>query len=113
VRFESEVIAEKLLPAIRSIVSTNLKEDYGLKQEEIANKLDITQAAVSKYINGGRADEKIVEKLSSDPQTKFLLEDVAGKAAKNEDYSEELSDILRTVRDKGLMKEEFEDVKKL
>lgn len=112
-KFESEVIADKLLPAVRSIISTKLRDDYGLKQVEIARKLDITQAAVSNYLNEGRADQSIVEKLDSDPQISIILDEVAGKAARGDDFSDDISEVLRNVRDKGLMKEHFEDAEKL
>ena len=112
-KFESEVISEKLLPAVRSIIATKLKDDYGLKQIEIARKLDITQAAVSNYMRKGRADQEIVDNLNDDPQIAILLDDAAGKAAKDEDFAPEISDVLRNVRDKGLMKEHFRDAKKL
>jgi predicted transcriptional regulator len=113
VRFESEVISEKLLPAVRSIIAGKLRADYGLKQTEIARKLGITQAAVSNYLNNGRADQEIMKNLKDDPQISILLDEAAGKAAKGEDFGEEMSDVLRNVRDKGLMKEYFNEAKKL
>ena len=112
-RFESEVISKKLLPAVRSILSTKLKDDYGFKQTEIGRRLGITQAAVSNYLNRGRADQEIVEKLLNDPQISILLDDAAGKAAQAEDFSGEISEVLRNVRDKGLMKKHFKDARKL
>lgn len=112
-KFESEIITKKLLPAVRSILTRELKYEYGFKQTEIARKLDITQAAVSKYLNNGRADQNIVKKLDDDPQISILLEDAAGKAAKSEDFSDQISEVLRNVRDKGLMREYFKDAEKL
>jgi len=53
-RFDVEVIAEELLPAVRSIIASNLRRDYGLNQQEIAQKLDLTQPAVSQYLNEQR-----------------------------------------------------------
>lgn len=112
-KFESEIITEKLLPAVRSIMATKLREDYGLKQTEIARNLGITQAAVSNYLNKGRADQQIVEDLNEDPQISILLDEAVSKAAQEEDFSAEISDVLRNVRDKGLMKEYFRDARKL
>ncbi|MFB6100127.1 MAG: transcriptional regulator [Candidatus Nanohalobium sp.] len=112
-RFESEVISEDLLPAVRSVLARKLSEDYGLHQHEIADLLDVTQPAVSQYMNEKRADQGIVEKLTDDPQTGILLNDAADKAAKEEDYTEELASIVTTVRDKGMLKQKFSEAERI
>lgn len=112
-KFEAEVISEDLLPAVRSLISSELEETYGMKQREIAQKLEVTQPAVSQYLNNERADQNIKNKLTDDPQVMVLVNDAAGKLAKDEIPVDEISDILRTVRDKGLMKEKFRDAEKL
>ncbi|MFB6241624.1 MAG: transcriptional regulator [Candidatus Nanosalina sp.] len=112
-RFELEVISEELLPAIRSLLARELSESYGMKQAEIARKLELTQPAVSNYLNGERSDEDIKEKISDDPQIQILIEDAAGHAAKDQDYSEEISQIIWNVRDKGLIKERFSEASKI
>lgn len=112
-RFEVEAITEELLPAVRSILASNLKEDYGLKQTTIAEKLGVTQPAVSQYLSQARADQGVVERLKGDPQIAMLLDDAASKAAKDQDFSPEIAQVVQTVRDKGLMKEEFEDTKNI
>lgn len=112
-RFESEVVSEDLLPAIRSILARQMSEEYGLNQGEIAEMLDLTQPAVSQYLNKKRADQATVDKLKDDPQTGILLNDAADKAAKEEDYTEELRSIVTTVRDKGMMKEKFSKAERI
>ncbi len=112
-RFESEVISENLLPAVRSILARKLSEEYGLNQEEIASLLEITQPAVSQYLNEKRADQGTVKKLIDDPQTGILLNEAAEKAAQEEDYTVELRSIVTTVRDKGMMKEKFFEAERI
>ncbi len=112
-KYEIEVIVEELLPAVRSIAATKMSEDYGYKQREIADKLDVTQPAVSQYLTNNRADQTIVEKLEEDPQTQVLIEDVIDKAVNDENYSTEMYQLISTIRDKGLVKESFEDAEKL
>ncbi len=112
-KYEIEVIVEELLPAIRSIAASKLSEDYGYKQREIADKLDVTQPAVSQYLTNNRADQTIVEKLEEDPQTQVLIEDVVDSAVNDENYSTEMYQLISTIRDKGLIKESFEDAEKL
>lgn len=63
--------------AVKSIIAKELIETYGFTQEQIAERLGITQAAVSQYSNGVRgkgvnsilSDEKLsdwVKKLASE-----------------------------------------------
>lgn len=112
-RFESEIIAEDVLPAIRSLIASRLRTEYGLKQQEIANKLGLTQPAVSQYINGTRANQKVIKKIKNDPQIDIIINDAVGKIARGEEYDSEISDAVQTIKDKGLIKEKFEDAKKL
>lgn len=106
-RFEVEVVNEELLPAIRSMIANQLKQEYGLKQSEIAKKLGVTQPAVSQYLSNSRADQDIIQRLKDDPQIGILVQDAASKAARDEIFSQDISEIIKNVRDKGLMKEEF------
>ncbi len=112
-RFEEEVIVGEILPAVRSVMADGLKRDYGLTQEEIAEKLDVTQPAVSQYMNNERADQEVVKKIKDDPQVGLIIEEAVSKAARDEDYSGELGRAIQTVRDKGLFKEKFKDTRKL
>lgn len=108
-RFDVEVVCEEVLPALRSIMASRLSEDFGLKQGEIAEKLGLTQPAVSQYLSGNRADHNIVETLEGDVQINLLIEDACSRAASDEDYSEELGRIITTLQDKGLLRERFSD----
>jgi predicted transcriptional regulator len=44
-----EVAVRSLVPAIRSAIARELTQSYGLKQNDVANLLGVTQTAVSKY----------------------------------------------------------------
>lgn len=112
-KFEAEVISEEILPAVRSILASRLQQEYGLMQKEIAYKLDLTQPAVSQYLSGTRADQDVINKIKDDPQINILLNDAAGNIATDDDYKEELSNAIRTIKDKGILKEKFEDTEKL
>jgi len=112
-KFEVEVISEDVLPAIRSILARELKNEYGLKQREIADKLDLTQPAVSQYLNQARADTETVKKIEQDPQTYLLIRDASEKALDNEKYTEEITQIINNIRDKGILKEKFKDTEKI
>lgn len=112
-RFELEVISEEILPAVRSLIAQEMKDSYGLTQEEIARKTGMTQPAVSNYLNGSRANKEIKQKIGDDPQIQILLEDAASLAVDDENYAEEISQIIWNIRDKGLVKEKFSDTEKI
>jgi len=52
--------------AVKSIVTKELLETYGYTQEKVAEKLDITQPAVSQYLNGVRG--KKAKEILSNPK---------------------------------------------
>ncbi|MFT4892929.1 MAG: putative transcriptional regulator [Candidatus Nanohaloarchaea archaeon] len=112
-RFESEVMSEEILPAVRKIIAESLHQDYGHTQEEIANVMDLTQPAVSQYLKGKRADSDLVEKLKDDPQVQLLIEDAVSNAARNKSFVDEMAEIVRTGRDKGLFREKFESTERV
>jgi predicted transcriptional regulator len=111
--FESEVISQEFLPAVRSLLAEQLSEDYGLYQEEIAEIMDITQPAVSQYLNKKRASKKILRKMRDDPQVMLIIDEASSNAAKEKAYLKEFRQVLETVKAKGLVKEKFEDAEKL
>ena len=112
-KYEIEVISNELLPAIRSIMATRMKTEYGLKQREIANKLNLTQPAVSQYLGQNRADKKIISKLKEDPQTDILIDQAVDNAVNNKDYTTQIGQIIDTVRDKGIINEELKGTEKI
>ena len=72
-RFIEEVVVEEFLPTVRSMLAEELRE-RGLTQSEVADALEISQSAVSKYAHGevGRREEVL-----EDPRVRELVEEVA------------------------------------
>ncbi|MCS7123686.1 MAG: winged helix-turn-helix transcriptional regulator [Candidatus Aenigmarchaeota archaeon] len=66
---DSETFVKKALPKIKKLIVKTLYNKHKLTQTEIANKLYISQASVSYYINDLRAigsfemNEKIVKSI--------------------------------------------------
>ncbi len=70
-----ELVVKKVLPTIRARLAQILLQDYGLKQVEVANKLGITQAAVSHYNTHTRgADQTVVDLF---PEIDRFVEELA------------------------------------
>ena len=57
--------------AVKSIITKELLETYGYTQEQVAERLGITQAAVSQYYNGVRG-KKVNEILSSPKLSEWI-----------------------------------------
>ena len=54
-----EIIVWYVLPSIRKELSIHLIEEHKLNQKEVAEKLGITEAAVSRYVSGKRGGKDI------------------------------------------------------
>jgi predicted transcriptional regulator len=60
-----EILVEKL-PVIRAMITHEMIETFGLSQKEAAEKLGITQPAVSQYLAGMRGKKKPDKKLQAE-----------------------------------------------
>lgn len=72
-KFRAEVITESVLPTIRALLASELR-DRGLTQQEVAEKLGLSQSAVSKYAQGEIATSEVVRE---DERIQELVDDLA------------------------------------
>jgi predicted transcriptional regulator len=49
-----EMVSKSALPALRAMVAKRLREDYHLTQQQVAERLGVTQASVSNYTRKAR-----------------------------------------------------------
>jgi len=61
IKIDCEEIVWYLLPLIRKEFAKSLIKDHGLTQRKAAEKIGITEAAVSQYISKKRVDLKITD----------------------------------------------------
>ncbi|MUV51553.1 transcriptional regulator, partial [Haloarcula sp. CBA1122] len=95
----SEIVVERFLPTARAMLATRLDEK-GWTQQEIADQLGVTQAAVSKY---GSGSVTVEERFREDARMQQTIERIAdGLAAGEMDEFAVLGELLALVR-------EFED----
>lgn len=95
-RLPSEVIADKFMPTVRAMLAEELSEhDY--TQKEIAERLGITQAAVSNHLNGRTAQE---ERVLNHPDVQKTVKEIAeGFQADDLNQIDALAELLVLVHD--------------
>ncbi len=72
-KFRSEVVVEAVLPTVRSMLASELR-DRGLTQRAVAEQLGLSQSAVSKYAQGEIATR---EAVAEDDRVQELVADLA------------------------------------
>jgi uncharacterized protein len=83
----SEIESKLLIPAVRAILSKELVTEKGLKEEEVARLLGITQAAVSNYLRGTRGDNELISKLVSLNQIMSMIKEISDDLSTNRAYT--------------------------
>ena len=86
--------SKSVIPALRALVARELIEEYGLKQEQVARKLGVTQVR-------GEAVE-----LESAPEVKAMSKDIASMLSRNPNplaVSQKLCQACTDIRALGLM----------
>jgi hypothetical protein len=56
-----EIIVWQVLPIVRKELAKSLIENYGFTQKKVADKLGLTEAAVSRYLSGKRGKVEILD----------------------------------------------------
>ncbi|HYY86835.1 MAG TPA: helix-turn-helix domain-containing protein [Nitrososphaeraceae archaeon] len=83
----SEIESKLLIPAVRAILSKELVIEKGLKEEEVARMLGITQAAVSNYLRGTRGDNELIAKLMSLSEIMSMIKEISNDLSTNRAYT--------------------------
>ena len=98
-----EIASKSVIPALRAMVARELIEEYGLKQEQVAARLGVTQAAISKYRHQVRGE---AVQLESAPEVQTMSKDIASMLSKTPDpiaVSQKLCQACTDIRALGLM----------
>jgi predicted transcriptional regulator len=83
----AEIESKLLIPAVRAILSKELVVEKGLKEDEVARMLGITQAAVSNYLRGTRGDNEIISKLTSLSEIMSMIKEISADLSTNKAYT--------------------------
>jgi len=95
----SEIVVERFVPTARAMLAAALDE-RGFTQQEIADRIGVTQAAVSNLVNGQVAVE---ERFSEDPRMVETIDRIA------DGFDEERMDGVDAMAELVALVEAFED----
>jgi predicted fused transcriptional regulator/phosphomethylpyrimidine kinase/predicted transcriptional regulator len=100
-RLPEEIVVEQFVPTVRAMLARELA-DRGYTQQEIGDRLGITQAAVSKQLGG---EVELAEPIATDPRTVATVETIADGFAENTmdevDALAELVALVAELEDRG------------
>jgi uncharacterized protein len=82
-----EIESKAIIPAIRAILALKLIEEYGMREDDVAKAVGITQAAVSNYARCKRGNRKVMERFSSTREIMDIVEDIATDLAQSRIYT--------------------------
>lgn len=95
-----EIVVAKILPAMRAIITKELMNTYGMNQVEVAQRLGITQPAISQYSRELRGYN--VKLLQSNKKIMNEIKDLTAKIASGDTKSnkipEKFCDICEKIR---------------
>jgi len=102
------VVTKKILPSMRSLLAWKLIHVYKLNQLDVAERLGVSQPAVSQYLKGIRGrNVKMIEK--SDVIVRMIDElahELAIRKIDEYEFQRKVCEICRNVR-KTILKESF------
>lgn len=108
-RLPSEIVVNRFLPTVRVMIASGLRE-RGSTQREIAERLGVTQASVSKYLSG---EVPVEERFREDPRLQGAVERIADGFADEtlDEYAalDELLEVIREFEDRGPICEVHEE----
>ncbi len=101
-RLACETVVNEILPALRSLIAQELQEK-GYTQTEIADLLDVTQPAVSQYLNASRGTKirRIKEDDAAYRAVTELIDTLLADRGRT-DLSREFCNVCATIRDQDL-----------
>jgi predicted transcriptional regulator len=107
-----EVVAKYILPVFRAMVAKELMSKHSISQNDVAEKLGITQAAVSQYLNSKRGS-LMASELEKMPDVQKTISRVVKNLAESKDSDEvftEFCKLCHTVRSSKALWEKIEAI---
>jgi len=113
-----EIMVNKVLPHLRRGISKILSERYGMRQNDIAEIMGITQASVSQYLNATRGQDNLLDDVIPEIESYAVesAEEIVERLVQNGDkYSSKaiLCQKCKKIRDNNNFREYIEELRRL
>jgi predicted transcriptional regulator len=99
-----EVGVKAVLPAIRALMARTIVEKHGMKEQQAAEILGLSQSAISRYTSKDRGSTIIIENV---PEVQALIDQMINLLMYNSHQTTELLELFcqtcKIIREKGLM----------
>jgi predicted transcriptional regulator len=99
-----EIVSKSALPALRAMVARRLQQDFHLTQQQVANRLGVTQASVSNY---ARKTRGMMVNLEADAfvakAADKIAQELSGSAPDQREALRSMTDILDYIRFNHMM----------
>jgi uncharacterized protein len=99
-----EVGVRTVLPAVKALMARIIVEKYGLKEQQAADMLGLSQSAVSRYLNKGRGNLMTIENV---PEVQKLIEEMTHSILSEPQKKHKILKLFcatcQTIRRKGLL----------
>jgi hypothetical protein len=99
-----EIAVKSVIPTVKALLAKELVKKYGLKQDEIAEILGISQSAVSKYTRGARGYVIKVNNIEEiEPLIDNMIGVLVGRTSQRGEFLKFFCQTCMTIRKTGLM----------
>ena len=99
-----EIAVKSVIPAMRAYVAKELTQTYKMRQNDVANRLGITQTAISKYVRDVRGQ---VVRIDQTEEIRDMMNAIVSQAANEKIPRSQLTlkfcEACRMARRNGLM----------
>ncbi len=99
-----EIAVKSVIPAIRAYVAKELTQTYKMRQNDVANRLGITQTAISKYVRDVRGQ---VVRIDQTEEIRSMMNRIVSQAANEKISRTQLTlgfcEVCKMVRRNGIM----------
>ncbi|MCX8153784.1 MAG: hypothetical protein N3E52_05050 [Candidatus Bathyarchaeota archaeon] len=99
-----EIGVKTVLPAIKAAIARNFVEKHGMKEQQVAQILGLTQSAISRYTTKNRGNLITIENI---PEVQALIDQMINiflhEKAQQKEILEIFCQTCKIIREKGLM----------
>lgn len=102
-KLDFELMAQHILPEVRSIIAKELVFRYRMSQTEAAKLLEISQPAISQYLSNVRGKGKLLQTKAIAEVVQLLAKNIFERRMDEAQFTAELFKIYKMAKENGLV----------